>query len=101
MDKIESVDVDQSLLGRMLGYGTIHVLGTGQGIESLPRRRRPLSCETPSPRDSARSHQAARGAIWAGALPLGASGISGRTRGDPERPGSRPGLIRLAGRMRC
>ena len=37
MDKIESADVDQSLLGRMLGYGTIHVLGTGQGIESLPR----------------------------------------------------------------
>ena len=42
MDKIESVDVDQSLLGRMLGYGTIHVLGTGQGIESLPRIAAPL-----------------------------------------------------------
>src|SRR6266481_8973866 len=33
MDKIESVDVEQSLFGRMLNYGTIHVLGTGQGIE--------------------------------------------------------------------
>lgn len=43
MDKIESVDVDQSLLGRMLGYGTIHVLGTGQGIESLPRIAAPLA----------------------------------------------------------
>jgi uncharacterized membrane protein YdbT with pleckstrin-like domain len=42
MDKVESVDVDQSLLGRMLGYGTIHVLGTGQGIESLPRIAAPL-----------------------------------------------------------
>ena len=43
MDKIESVDVDQSLLGRMLGYGNIHVLGTGQGIESLPRIAAPLA----------------------------------------------------------
>ena len=43
MDKIESVDVDQSLLGRMLNYGTIHVLGTGQGIESLPRIADPLA----------------------------------------------------------
>lgn len=43
MDKIESVDVDQSLLGRVLGYGTIHILGTGQGIESLPRIADPLA----------------------------------------------------------
>jgi uncharacterized membrane protein YdbT with pleckstrin-like domain len=43
MDKIESVDVDQSLMGRMLNYGTIHVLGTGQGIESLPRIAAPLA----------------------------------------------------------
>jgi uncharacterized membrane protein YdbT with pleckstrin-like domain len=43
MDKIESVDVDQSLLGRMLNYGTIHVLGTGEGIESLRRIAAPLA----------------------------------------------------------
>src|SRR5476649_2758554 len=42
MDKIESVDVDQSLLGRLFNYGTIHVLGTGQGIESLRRIGAPL-----------------------------------------------------------
>ncbi len=42
MEKIESVDVDQSVLGRMLGYGTIHVLGTGQGIEHLPRIAHPI-----------------------------------------------------------
>jgi uncharacterized membrane protein YdbT with pleckstrin-like domain len=35
MDKVETVNVDQSIMGRILGYGTIHVLGTGQGIESL------------------------------------------------------------------
>lgn len=42
MDKVESVDVDQSMLGRMLGYGTIHVLGTGQGIEHLHRIAHPI-----------------------------------------------------------
>jgi uncharacterized membrane protein YdbT with pleckstrin-like domain len=35
MDKVETVDVDQSILGRMLGFGTIRVRGTGQSIESL------------------------------------------------------------------
>ena len=43
MDKVESVDVDQSILGRILGYGTIHVNGTGQGIEHLHRIAAPLA----------------------------------------------------------
>jgi uncharacterized membrane protein YdbT with pleckstrin-like domain len=43
LDKIESVDVDQSLLGRLFNYGTIHVLGTGQGIESLRLISAPLA----------------------------------------------------------
>ena len=42
MEKVESVDVDQSMLGRMLGYGTLHVLGTGQGIEHLHRIAHPI-----------------------------------------------------------
>ena len=29
MDKVASVDVDQSILGRLLDYGTVHVIGTG------------------------------------------------------------------------
>ena len=29
MDKVETVDVDQSVLGRILGYGTMRVTGTG------------------------------------------------------------------------
>jgi uncharacterized membrane protein YdbT with pleckstrin-like domain len=29
MDKIETVDVLQSIPGRLLGYGTIRILGTG------------------------------------------------------------------------
>jgi uncharacterized membrane protein YdbT with pleckstrin-like domain len=29
MDKVVSVDIDQSILGRILDYGTIHVVGAG------------------------------------------------------------------------
>jgi uncharacterized membrane protein YdbT with pleckstrin-like domain len=43
MDKVETVNVDQSVLGRILGYGTIHVLGTGQGIEGLRRIAAPIT----------------------------------------------------------
>src|SRR4051812_14082882 len=43
MDKVETVNVDQSILGRILGYGTIHVLGTGQGIEGLSHIASPLA----------------------------------------------------------
>jgi len=43
MDKIESVIVTQSILGRILDYGTIHVRGTGEGIENLTRIRAPIA----------------------------------------------------------
>jgi uncharacterized membrane protein YdbT with pleckstrin-like domain len=42
MDKVETVDVDQSILGRMLDFGTIRVRGTGQGIERLERIATPI-----------------------------------------------------------
>jgi uncharacterized membrane protein YdbT with pleckstrin-like domain len=42
MDKVESVDVDQTVLGRLLGYGTIKVRGTGGGLEPLPKVEAPL-----------------------------------------------------------
>ena len=35
MDKVESVDVNQSLFGRMLNYGDVTVRGTGAGLETL------------------------------------------------------------------
>jgi uncharacterized membrane protein YdbT with pleckstrin-like domain len=37
MDKVASVDVDQSLWGRVFDYGSVHILGTGgvAGIEHL------------------------------------------------------------------
>jgi uncharacterized membrane protein YdbT with pleckstrin-like domain len=42
MDKVESVDVDQSILGRMLNYGDITIRGTGVGIEPLHNIDAPL-----------------------------------------------------------
>ena len=35
MEKVESVDVNQSLLGRLLDYGDVTVRGTGAGLETL------------------------------------------------------------------
>ena len=35
MDKVESVDVNQSFLGRLLDYGDVTVRGTGAGLETL------------------------------------------------------------------
>jgi uncharacterized membrane protein YdbT with pleckstrin-like domain len=45
MDKVASVDVDQSILGRMLDYGTVHVLGTGGAQQSDPSVDRPRGIE--------------------------------------------------------
>ena len=42
-DKVESVDVDQSLLGRILGYGTVIVRGTGGSLEPIRNIGDPLS----------------------------------------------------------
>jgi uncharacterized membrane protein YdbT with pleckstrin-like domain len=43
MDKVESVVVNQSILGRLLDYGTIHVMGTGEGIERLHKVKSPIA----------------------------------------------------------
>jgi uncharacterized membrane protein YdbT with pleckstrin-like domain len=42
MDKVESVDVDQTVLGRLLNYGTVTVRGTGGALEPFPDIDRPL-----------------------------------------------------------
>ena len=43
MDKIESVDVDQSIFGRIFDYGDILIRGTGHGIEPLRGIDSPLA----------------------------------------------------------
>ena len=40
--KIESVNVDQSILGRILGYGTIRIVGSGGTKEVFPKILNPL-----------------------------------------------------------
>jgi uncharacterized membrane protein YdbT with pleckstrin-like domain len=42
-DKVESVDVDQSLLGRIFGYGTVVVRGTGGSLEPMRNIGDPLT----------------------------------------------------------
>jgi uncharacterized membrane protein YdbT with pleckstrin-like domain len=42
MDKVESVDVDQSVLGRVLDYGTVIVRGTGATLEPFRDIDRPI-----------------------------------------------------------
>jgi uncharacterized membrane protein YdbT with pleckstrin-like domain len=42
MDKVESVDVEQTIVGRIVGYGTVTVKGVGTGFEPLPMIAAPL-----------------------------------------------------------
>ena len=42
ISKIESVNVDQSILGRILGYGTVRIVGTGGSLSSFCKIRHPL-----------------------------------------------------------
>jgi len=42
MQKVESVDVDQTQLGRIFNYGTVTIKGTGSTLESLRMIDHPL-----------------------------------------------------------
>jgi uncharacterized membrane protein YdbT with pleckstrin-like domain len=42
MDKVESVDVDQTILGRVFNYGDITIRGTGETLERLRMIDHPL-----------------------------------------------------------
>ena len=43
LDKIESVDVDQSILGRILNYGNVTINGVGEGKETIRTIASPLA----------------------------------------------------------
>ncbi len=43
MDKIESVDVDQTLMGRILDYGDVTIRGTGTTLEPIRDVDRPVA----------------------------------------------------------
>jgi uncharacterized membrane protein YdbT with pleckstrin-like domain len=51
-DKIESIDVSQSVLGRLLDFGAVAIKGTGGGIEAINNIGAPVVL---------RNHVAARG----------------------------------------
>ena len=42
LTKIESLSVEQSILGRILGYGTISITGTGGTVETFLKINKPL-----------------------------------------------------------
>lgn len=42
LSKVEAIGVDQGIVGRLLGYGSITITGTGGTEESFPRISRPL-----------------------------------------------------------
>jgi uncharacterized membrane protein YdbT with pleckstrin-like domain len=46
LDKVESVDVNQSVLGRLLGYGDIMIRGVGIGLEPLRHIDHPIRFRT-------------------------------------------------------
>lgn len=46
MQKVESVDVDQTQLGRLFGYGTVTIRGVGSTFESLRMIDSPLELRT-------------------------------------------------------
>lgn len=43
LDKVESVDVNQSILGRILNYGDVTIRGVGEGVERIRTIASPLA----------------------------------------------------------
>jgi uncharacterized membrane protein YdbT with pleckstrin-like domain len=43
LDKVESVDVNQSILGRILNYGDVTIMGVGEGRETIRTIASPLA----------------------------------------------------------
>ena len=42
LDKVESVDVNQSIMGRLLNYGDVTIMGVGEGKETITTIAAPL-----------------------------------------------------------
>ncbi len=42
LDKVESVDVNQSILGRLLNYGNVEIFGVGEGNKTIDTIASPL-----------------------------------------------------------
>ncbi len=55
--KVESVDVDQSILGRILGYGSVQLRGTGGSLEPMRSISHPLTFRSYITADPIRHHE--------------------------------------------
>jgi len=42
-NKVESLNVDQGIIGRVLNFGTVRIHGTGAGMSPIPKVEDPLS----------------------------------------------------------
>lgn len=70
VERIESVHVDQSILGRMLGYGTVKVVGTGETVGRLSTIPKPLALRRMVQEINARTRTGASAPAPRGAAPL-------------------------------
>jgi uncharacterized membrane protein YdbT with pleckstrin-like domain len=43
LDKVESVDVNQSIMGRLINYGDVTIMGVGEGKETINTIASPLA----------------------------------------------------------
>lgn len=43
LDKVESVDVNQTIMGRILNYGDVTIMGVGEGRETIATIAEPLA----------------------------------------------------------
>lgn len=81
IDKVESVDINQSIVGQFLDYGTIVVRGVGTGMEPLDSIEAPIKF-----RDSVLSQTVGPAASPAGPPPPLPSGFTGPEPALPEGP---------------
>lgn len=56
--EVDAIGVDQPLWGRLLGYGTLRVVGTGGTVETFPRVARPDAFREAVQRQTPRSARA-------------------------------------------
>jgi uncharacterized membrane protein YdbT with pleckstrin-like domain len=55
LPKVEAIGVDQSILGRLLGYGTLRIVGTGGTVEAFARVAHPQALREAVVRQPSRS----------------------------------------------
>ena len=89
LSKIEAIGVDQTLLGRMLGFGTITIVGTGGTRETFDRIAAPLEFRRQVQAQIVANEERRGGQVGsaaAGALPGGPTAADAGSRVERECP---------------